>query len=132
MSKKDICQNFFGLWGRCPQAIAKIKGGEIFPVINGYARFYKTHIGVLVVVKISGLPALEGENGRMLGFYIQESKEASLFETDGVAFSSFVTSRYSIQNIIGQSVAIYAYTDAPTTQSYANSGVKIAAGEILG
>ncbi|MBQ3114572.1 MAG: superoxide dismutase family protein [Clostridia bacterium] len=40
-----------------PYAVAKIKGSNDYPYINGIAYFYKVQRGVLVALQLNGLPA---------------------------------------------------------------------------
>lgn len=43
-----------------PYAFAKIKGSNEYPNINGIAYFYKVNSGVLVSIKLKGLPVSDG------------------------------------------------------------------------
>lgn len=62
---------FTGLFGRRPQAIARIHGGEEYPAISGSVWFYPSPSGVLTVAEVYGLPKNEGEcAGRVFGFHI--------------------------------------------------------------
>lgn len=53
-----------------------------------------------------------------------------LFENNGYAYYSFITNRFSIDEIIGRSVIIHDDPDDFTTQPSGNSGNKIACGVI--
>ena len=53
-----------------------------------------------------------------------------LFENKGYAYYSFITNRFSIDEIIGRSVIIHENVDDFTTQPSGNSGTKIACGII--
>jgi len=48
-------------------ASAEIKGGTLYPQIKGVVYFYKTLGGVMVTVKINGLPLFSRENGKVIG-----------------------------------------------------------------
>lgn len=56
---------FVSLMNRKPDAAAIMKGGEEYPCINGYVRFYQTNSGVLVTVEMSGLPHAAERQKRM-------------------------------------------------------------------
>lgn len=53
-----------------------------------------------------------------------------LFGNNGFAFSLFLTSRFSVEEIIGRTVIIHDHPDDFTSQPSGNSGVKIACGVI--
>lgn len=44
----------------CPDAVARIRGGENAPYLSGQVRFYQECGTVLVVVNISGMPTCGG------------------------------------------------------------------------
>lgn len=54
-----------------------------------------------------------------------------LFGANGVAFSEFLTNRFSLKEIVGKSVIIHSNPDDFTTQPSGNSGEKIACGVIV-
>lgn len=54
-----------------------------------------------------------------------------LFGVNGVAFSAFLTDRFSVKDIVGKTVVIHSNSDDFTTQPAGNSGEKIACGEIV-
>lgn len=54
-----------------------------------------------------------------------------LFGVNGLAFSVFLTDRFSINEIIGKTIVIHENPDDFTTQPAGNSGKKIACGEIV-
>lgn len=61
-----------------PQAEAAVAGGESFPGISGWVRFYQTDNGVVVYAEITGLP--QGEEpcgGRVFGFHIHQGASCS-------------------------------------------------------
>lgn len=142
------------------QAVAEIHGGAAFPNIRGKVCFWQTHIGVLVLAEILGLPSTNNPCERgVFGFHIHEGGSCTsnggefsavgghfnpqscphpehagdlppLFENGGYAFSGFITDRFSVSDIIGRTVIIHSKPDDFTTQPSGNSGDKIACGEI--
>ena len=68
--------NYSGLLGRRPEAIARVKGSDKYPSINGTVWFYTTELGVLVVADINGLPSEEGDcKGKIFGFHIHSGEK---------------------------------------------------------
>lgn len=54
-------------------AKADIKGGKKYPNINGEVFFKETQLGVLITVKVSGLPTSTNNcKGRFFGFHIHD------------------------------------------------------------
>ena len=53
-----------------------------------------------------------------------------LFGVNGYAFSSFLTNRFTLNEVIDKTVVIHSMPDDFTTQPSGNSGKKIACGEI--
>ena len=53
-----------------------------------------------------------------------------LFGNNGLAFSLFLTNRFSVNEVIGRTVIIHDHPDDFTTQPSGNSGTKIACGVI--
>lgn len=53
-----------------------------------------------------------------------------MFGCDGVAFSMFLTDRFSIEEIIGKTIIVHANPDDFKTQPSGDSGTKIACGVI--
>lgn len=53
-----------------------------------------------------------------------------LFENDGYAFMVFLTSRFTVKEVIGRTIIIHSMPDDFTTQPSGNSGAKIACGQI--
>ena len=54
-----------------------------------------------------------------------------LFGAGGLAYSAFLTDRFTIPEIIGKTVIIHSAPDDFTTQPSGNAGEKIACGEIM-
>ncbi len=53
-----------------------------------------------------------------------------LFGADGIAYSAFLTNRFSVPEIVGKTLIIHSSPDDFTTQPSGNAGEKIACGEI--
>lgn len=53
-----------------------------------------------------------------------------LFGNDGLAVSTFLTNRFSVDEVLGRTVIIHDHPDDFTTQPSGNSGTKIACGVI--
>lgn len=53
-----------------------------------------------------------------------------LFSANGLAMSSVLTNRFTVQEIIGKTVIVHEHLDDFTTQPSGNSGAKIACGVI--
>lgn len=67
-------------------AKAHIKGGKLYPKINGFVTFNETKNGVLVTAKINGLPQSKNKcTGRFFGFHIHEGTSCSGNSTDEFA-----------------------------------------------
>ena len=54
-----------------------------------------------------------------------------LMENNGNAYMTFLTNRFTVQEIIGKTVLIHSMPDDFKTQPAGNSGEKIACGEII-
>lgn len=54
-----------------------------------------------------------------------------LFGNNGYAFSSFITNRFTIREVLGKTVIIHSMPDDFVTQPSGNSGKKIACGTIV-
>lgn len=87
MYRSNGYPNFSGLFGRRPQAIARIKGGAEYPDIVGSVWFYPSPVGVLTVAEIYGLPLSHGKcGGRVFGFHIHDGDSCGEDES-GTEFS---------------------------------------------
>ena len=64
--------------GKCPDAVAQIRGGIDAPQLSGCVQFYQESGCVLVMAKISGLP-MESETG-FYGFHIHQGESCSGME----------------------------------------------------
>ncbi len=159
MYRNENYINFAGILRYIPTAVAMVQGGELYPDISGTVRFYDTAYGTVVFAEIMGLPT-EREMGEspVFGFHIHSeesceskpfSKEAGhydpldkphpyhagdmppLFGAEGIAFSAFLTDRFTAEEIKGKTVVIHDSPDQLTTQPSKNAGLKIACGEIV-
>lgn len=138
-------------------AVAEIKGGKIYPNIYGYVSFCEVKEGVLVSIDIKGLTH---ENG-VFGFHIHNGYSCTgnnddefansgthldfdnnnhpyhsgdfptLFGNNGTAHMTFITNRFTVNDIIGHVIVIHENPDDFTTQPSGNSGRKIACGKIV-
>lgn len=137
-----------------PLACACIRGGERYPEIKGTLQLYTHCDGVLVVVKVEGLPEMatnffalhihEGDsccgdgfpetgvhyNPQKLPHPRHPGDLPPLLACKGKAYLSVVTNRFRIQEIIGKTVIIHSGPDDFTTQPAGNAGEKIACGVI--
>lgn len=140
-------------------AWAAVRGGKDYPNLLGTVKFFQTQAGVLVMAEIWGLPP-SGDGSGVFAFHIHEGESCTGNETDefadtrthlnpsdaphpqhmgdlpplfsnrGYAWSAFLTSRFTIRDILNRTVVIHSAPDDFTTQPSGNSGVKIACGVI--
>ena len=140
-----------------PQAVANISGSPKYSDIKGIVKFYQINHGVLTEARIWGLPA---DKAGFLAFHIHEGTSCTGNENDffadalthynpenslhpyhagdmppilnvnGMAFSVFLTNRFTVSDIIGKTVIIHSSSDDFTTQPSGNAGEKIAYGII--
>lgn len=138
-------------------AAAVIRGGGEAPGLVGNVWFTDTAQGVRVDAQISGLPRnasgfygfhvhtmgdCSGQDfGGSMGHYNPGGADHPLHAGDfpvliatdtGEAWLSFVTTRFSVREIIGRSVIIHADRDDFTSQPAGNSGKRIGCGMIRG
>lgn len=139
---------------RRPNAKAIIKGSEEFPELRGEAFFFQERDGVLISVRITGLP----KNGSgFYGFHIHEGDDCNgegfpntkghynpknrphpshagdlppLLSCHGNVYLSVKTDRFRVKDIIGRTVVIHGGTDDFRTQPSGDAGEKIACGVI--
>ncbi len=143
------------LCSKCPDALARIKGGTDYPCIRGQVRFYQERGRVLVVAHVSGLPD-RSETG-FFGFHIHEGESCAgedfsrtgghydpmmmdhpchagdlppLMLCRGEAHLALRTDRFRVEDIIGRTVVIHSAPDDFRTQPAGNAGTKIACGVI--
>jgi len=144
-----------------PDAAAYIKGGANYKNITGTVSFFQRPNGVIVTSEIFNLPVGANCNSAFLGYHIHEGQRCAGNEQDeylqtgghynphnyphpyhvgdllpimsngGYAWSSFLTNRFKVEEIIGRTIIIHLNPDDFTTQPSGNSGQKIACGEII-
>lgn len=142
---------------RPANAWAALRGGREYPRLLGTSKFFQTPAGVLVLAEVWGLP--QTDTG-VFGFHIHEGdscggtpeKEFSdakghlnpgnlphpehmgdlppLFARRGYAWAAFLTSRFTIREILGRTVILHAGPDDFTTQPSGDAGKMIACGVI--
>ena len=140
---------------KCPDAVAKIRGGVEVPKLSGCIRFYQQKGCVLIVAEIFGL-SRENETG-FFGFHIHQGESCSgtdfsetgshynpvdqvhpkhagdlppLMCCRGNAYLAVKTDRFTVHDIIGKTVVIHSDPDDFHTQPAGNAGKKIACGVI--
>ena len=140
---------------KCPDAVARIRGGEAATQLRGCAAFYQESGCVRIVARISGLPR-ESKTG-FFAFHIHQGESCSgtdfsetgghynpdnqahpkhpgdlppLLECRGNAYLSVKTDRFRVKDIIGRAVVIHSDPDDFRTQPAGNAGKKIACGVI--
>ena len=148
------------IFSKYDNAHADIKGGKTYPNINGYVDFRETKEGVMLTVKIHGLPKSTGKcSARFFGFHIHEGNSCTvikddfsnvgmhynptncphplhvgdlppLIENNGYAYMSVLLNKFKIKDIIGRTIIIHDSPDDFTSQPSGNSGTKIACGVI--
>ena len=138
-----------------PNAIARLRGGDEAPCLSGRAEFYQQQNGVLVVVRVSGLPE-ENESG-FFALHIHEGDCCGgenfaetgghydpcgcehpdhagdlppLLSNDGRAHLAVLTGRFRVCDVIGRTVVIHSGPDDFHSQPAGNAGQKIACGVI--
>ena len=152
--------DFLSVIRQKPQAFAVIKGSSAYPNISGDVYFYQIKPGVIVVAYAKNLPKGHKCSMPILAFHIHSGNSCSgnendsfadalthynpnncphpfhagdmppIFSNDGLAFSAFLTNRFTVSEIIGKTVIIHSSPDDFTTQPSGNSGTKIACGVI--
>ena len=132
-----------------PDAIARVSGNNSAPCLYGSVKFYTMGRNVLVVADICGLPktdtdffamhiheGLDCENS--LGHYDPDNRKHPLHAGDlpplmscgGYAFTSVLTDRFRIPEVIGKTLIIHSRPDDFHSQPSGNAGEKIACGII--
>lgn len=139
---------------RYPNAYARIRGGREYPRINGMVNFYQGSTGLLVEVKLVGLP--ETEAG-FFGFHIHAGGSCAgdgfpdtgghfdpggashpghagdlpvILSAHGRAYMQILTDRFCVEEVIGKTVILHHDPDDFRTQPSGNAGMKIACGVI--
>ncbi|MBR2408799.1 MAG: superoxide dismutase family protein [Lachnospiraceae bacterium] len=142
-----------------PDAVAVIKGNDMYPDINGVVKFYVLpESGILIATEVSDLPdAGDEDTPTFFAFHIHETGNCSgnfeqtglhynpdqvphpehagdlppLLSNDGYAWTVFYDSFLTLPMILNRSVVIHQNPDDFTTQPSGNAGEKIACGVIL-
>lgn len=139
------------------RARARIQGAGDWAAVSGLATFRQCRRGVLVTVEVQGLPQKE-EPEPWLGVGIQPRWPAKdqagpvpapetvtketvpdpspgdlppLLGCEGVAFASFLTGRFRVEQIIGQRLLICTRWGETLRESGTKKGHTIAWGEIV-
>ena len=77
MSKVEY-PDFAGLFRAKPRAVARVKGSNAYPDIEGEVWLYQTNYGVLVVTDVMGLPKTQNnQNSPIFAFHIHEGGSCS-------------------------------------------------------
>lgn len=141
-----------------PDAIAVIKGNNLYPDINGVVKFYALpESGILIAVEVSDLPDGKSEDTpTFFAFHIHENGNCSdnfantgnhynpdkvphpehagdlppLLSNDGYVWTVLYDSFLTLSMIVNRSVVIHQNPDDFTTQPSGNAGEKIACGVI--
>lgn len=141
-------------------ATALVTGSTLYPNIRGTVNFVQTAKGVLVTAEIRGLPVRNSSQNPFFAFHIHSGESCTGNSTDpfadadghynpfgvphpahagdlppllsagGIAYSSVLTNRFRLGEIIGKTVIIHAMDDDFMIQPAGNSGAKIACGVI--
>ena len=144
-----------------PRAHAVIRGGNGYPDLNGTATFVQTTKGILVTVKVNGLPKNEVCSGGIFAIHIHKGEyctgtptdEFSDAEThfnpsdcqhpyhagdlpplvgnDGYAYMSVLTNRFKLNQIINRVIVVHEGKDDFSSQPAGNAGTKIGCGMIV-
>ncbi len=142
-------------------AAAEIRGGNGYPDLRGTATFLTTDLGILVTLKVDGLPKEEVCNGGIFALHIHEGESCTgnggdtfsnagthynpsncphpyhagdlppLIGNDGFAYMTILTNRFTINDILGRVIVIHEGKDDFSTQPAGNAGAKIGCGEIV-
>ncbi len=142
-------------------ATAHICGGREYSGLDGTACFKQTDAGVLVTVRVTGLPQNTICNGGIFALHIHDGDSCTgscddefsnagshynpqgcehpyhagdlppLFGNNGFAYMSVLTNRFTVSEIIGKVLIIHDNKDDFTTQPSGNAGKKIACGRII-
>ena len=140
---------------RCPDAVARIKGGKDAPQLYGKVSFYQQCGNVLVIADIFGMPICDGSGFFALHIHEGGCCSGERFSGTGShydpnrtahpnhagdlpplmryrdrAFLAVRTDRFCVNEIIGKTVVIHDGPDDFSSQPAGNAGMKIACGVI--
>ncbi len=140
-----------------PDAVARVYGGNTYPMLNGIVKFYKTPFsGIIIEAEFAGLPDSSKNVPEFLGFHIHEMGDCSnnfnntgnhlnpsgamhphhlgdlpsILNNNGYAYTLFYNDFLAIEQIIGKSVIIHSQRDDFTSQPSGDAGTKIGCGVI--
>ena len=136
-------------------AKADIRGGENASALSGEALFVQKRGGVLVTVRVKGLPSnnpsgffalhihaggsCSGDGFPKTGSHdnpraVPHPQHAGdlppLLDAGGEAYMQVLTTRFTVKDVIGKTVVIHGRPDDFTSQPAGNAGEKIACGVI--
>ena len=147
---------FGGLLSKRPDGFALLQGVEGSSV-KGTVRLYQTKYGVVISVTVSGLPENRTDcTPSMFAFHIHEGSDCSgdasgsgghynplacphpahagdappLFGNNGLAFSAFLTDRFTVREVLGRAAVLHGGPDDFATQPSGAAGAPIACGVI--
>lgn len=142
-----------------PAAIAYIRGVGEYAAVSGVVAFRPAKNGVLVTADICGLPQ-SNETAGIFAFHLHEGGSCTgtpkdpladtgghyhptdaphpahagdlppLFAGEGCAWMAALTTRFTVEEIIGKTAVIHSRADDFTSQPAGNAGQKIACGVI--
>ncbi len=145
---------------RRPNAWAAIRGGEDWPKLVGTLKLYQTTAGVLAAAEFWGLPGLEKNPDGIFALHIHQGDSCAseggkefagakghrdnqnrphpqhmgdlppVFSNRGYGWGAFLTSRFTIREVLGCTVILHAARDDFTTQPSGAPGAMIACGVI--
>ncbi len=142
-----------------PDAVAVIKGNNMYPDINGVVKFFALpESGILIAAEVSDLPdGRDEDTPTFFAFHIHEAGNCSgnfeqtgthynpdnvphpehagdlppLLSNDGYVWTVFYDSFLTLPMILNRSLVIHQNPDDFTTQPSGNAGEKIACGVIM-
>ncbi len=141
------------------RARALIRGAGAWAGVKGLATFRQCHRGVLVTVEVEGLPQHQGERWFLVNIRrgqrcstplmpeasespgrLQQEKTPGqtlrrefplLLDCGGVAFSSFLTDAFRVEQIIGRRLVVQTRQEEDCPGPEAQAGELLACGEIV-
>lgn len=141
------------------RARALIRGAGAWAGVKGLATFRQCHRGVLVTVEVEGLPQYQGERWFLVNIrrgqrcsqpLLPEASEFPgrpqqektpgqtlrrefplLLDCGGVAFSSFLTDAFRVEQIIGRRLVVQTRREEDSPGPEAQAGELLACGEIV-
>ena len=139
-----------------PQAVACISGSTDAPDLQGRAEFYQCEAGVLLSIRVQGLPeqnesgffalhiheggSCEGAGFPQTGSHYSRGEKLHphhngdlppLLSCHGSAFLALLSDRFTVDEVMGRTLVIHSSADDFRTQPSGSAGVKIGCGEIV-